>query len=303
MNTFERLRPSFSDVDLVYLQGWGEPLLHPKFWTMVRQAKSAGAMVGFTTNATLFNESSLTRLVHSGVDVVAVSLAGLTQSTQMRFRPGCDLEKIDAALLRLRELKRSIKSNTPAVHIAFILLSVNCGEVDGLAVLAERWGASQIVVSNLTWIGSPALCSDSVLERADLWPQATEILAQAQEKAHKKGIRLHYHGPTLGEPKAICTENVLNSCVVTWNGEVSPCVFTSFGAAHGDRITHYFRNSPHSAERIVFGTVNEQTLPEIWNSATAREFRQVFLDRLKGTGDNCAHLPEPCRHCYKLLAQ
>ena len=30
METFELLEPSFSSAELVFLQGWGEPLLHPR---------------------------------------------------------------------------------------------------------------------------------------------------------------------------------------------------------------------------------------------------------------------------------
>ena len=46
MGTFERMEPHFASAALVYLQGWGEPLLHPKFWEMARRAKASGAHVG-----------------------------------------------------------------------------------------------------------------------------------------------------------------------------------------------------------------------------------------------------------------
>lgn len=51
MQTFDSLTPAFSLTDLVFLQGWGEPLLHPRFWDMVHRVKRAGCWVGFTTNA------------------------------------------------------------------------------------------------------------------------------------------------------------------------------------------------------------------------------------------------------------
>ncbi|MDQ7785248.1 MAG: hypothetical protein RDU20_20350, partial [Desulfomonilaceae bacterium] len=36
MDTFEKLLPFFRRTAHVHLQGWGEPLLHPRFFEMVR---------------------------------------------------------------------------------------------------------------------------------------------------------------------------------------------------------------------------------------------------------------------------
>ena len=46
--TFERLLPTMANVDLVHLQGWGEPLLHPNFSDLVRRAKTTGCRMGTT---------------------------------------------------------------------------------------------------------------------------------------------------------------------------------------------------------------------------------------------------------------
>ena len=39
---FDTLAPVFPKARLVFLQGWGEPLLHPGFPAMVRRVKDAG---------------------------------------------------------------------------------------------------------------------------------------------------------------------------------------------------------------------------------------------------------------------
>jgi MoaA/NifB/PqqE/SkfB family radical SAM enzyme len=61
METFARLEPQFASAALVYLQGWGGPLLHPRFWEMARPAKASGARVGFTTNGTRLDAGTLWR--------------------------------------------------------------------------------------------------------------------------------------------------------------------------------------------------------------------------------------------------
>ena len=57
---------------MVYLQGWGEPFLHPELMTMVRIAKGTGCSVGTTTNGLLLNEKVIRQLVESGMDVLAL---------------------------------------------------------------------------------------------------------------------------------------------------------------------------------------------------------------------------------------
>ena len=47
LTTFQRLLPDLQRVRLVYLQGWGEPFLHPDFFTLVSLAKQAGCQVGY----------------------------------------------------------------------------------------------------------------------------------------------------------------------------------------------------------------------------------------------------------------
>src|SRR5690606_7946257 len=57
LELFETLIPYFSWPHWVYLQGWGEPFLHPDIWRMAELAKQQGAKVGMTTNGTLLNQS------------------------------------------------------------------------------------------------------------------------------------------------------------------------------------------------------------------------------------------------------
>jgi MoaA/NifB/PqqE/SkfB family radical SAM enzyme len=301
MQTFERLRPSFPFADLVFLQGWGEPLLHPKFWEMMRQAKAAGAMTGFTTNATLLDQAHTLQLIQSGVDIMAVSLAGVAPATHERFRPGCGFTQIDGALGVLKELKRERRVQKPHVHIAFMLLRSNWEEVDGLVDLAARWGATQVVVSNLTWIGTEALQEESILANSDLWPEVTRVLERARRDASGRGIEFCYRDPGTGQPRATCTENVHKACFVSYRGDVSPCVFTNFSVSSGEGGIHYFEGRAHKVQRLAFGNVREEMLPAIWNSEAARGFRKSFQSRLAMPSPGTDHLPEPCRHCYKLL--
>ena len=59
METFEALLPAFPAADLVFLQGWGEPLLHPAFWEMAVKARATGAQVDSPPTAVSFTKRTV----------------------------------------------------------------------------------------------------------------------------------------------------------------------------------------------------------------------------------------------------
>jgi len=300
MSTFERMEPHFKSAALVFLQGWGEPLLHPQFWTMARRAKDSGARVGFTTNGTRLDEADLARLLDTPIDILGVSIAGTTAAISDRWREGNDFARLGATLRALKSMKNTRARTEPQVHIAYMLLASNWQELEGLPVLAEAWGASEVVVNNLTFIADPALQQESMFERPDLWPPVLERLETVQADAAARGIALHYDRPDRREPHAQCTEHVLKACFVSWQGNVAPCVLTNHSLKAGAMAIHYFRGQSYPVGSCIFGNVNQQPFETIWKSDAASSFRAAFERREKRQPAGMNDLPEPCRHCYKL---
>lgn len=301
MSTFERLKPDFSMTNLVFLQGWGEPLLHPKFWQMVQMVKSSGTQVGFTTNGTRLDGEGLSKLLDSGVDTMGVSLAGIAPDTHERFRKGCDFGHVDAALRKLKEMKQGLHNKGPSVNIAFMLLRSNWHELGQLPLLAAQWGVSQIVVSHLNLIGSEGMQEESLLAHPELWPEVAASLEITKQEASEKGIALHYHVPDLEKPCPLCTENILRTCFVSYRGDVSHCVMTNLSVKEGAAPLHYFKDQAYALENYTFGNINETSLREIWNSKKACGFRADFEKRLEMKAPGMRYLEAPCKHCYKLL--
>ena len=303
MQTFERLRPNFALTDMVFLQGWGEPLLHPQFWDMARAAKTAGAKVGFTSNGVPLIDKHINRLFEEQVDIMCISLAGATAITHERFRQGCDFARIDNALRKIRKLKRERRVEGPRVHLAFMLLRSNWQEVSVLPTLASEWGVTQVVISNLSFIADVAMQDESLLLHPELWPEVKAALERAKKQAADQGILLHYHQPHLEEPCAICTENVLNACFVSCRGDVSPCVMSNISLRPGATAEYWFQNRTYPVENYLFGNIAEQSLPDIWKGAKAHQFRAAFEERLTLQHPGTHQLAAPCRRCYKLLEQ
>ena len=299
--TFSKLEQSFSSADLVFLQGWGEPPLHPNFWSMVRRVKATGTRVGFATNGVLLGGEHLRYLLDSKVDVVAVSLAGTCEATHERFRKGCDFKKIDSALRTLKRHKRDLRQTHLAVHIAFILLRSNWQELDELPRIASEWGVSQVVVSNLSLVLDEQLQRESLLLDSVLWLEARSRLDAAREEAARCGVSLHYYEPDLSRWQPICPENVLRSCFISYRGDVAPCVMTNFGNGPEPNLTYRFGDHAYPPSQVIFGNVNHASLPDIWRSEAAKTFRNGFQHRLQTSDPGLRNLPEPCSRCYKLF--
>jgi len=303
MQTFELLRPSFALTDMVFLQGWGEPLLHPQFWDIVREVKSAGAKVGFTTNGVPLVDKHINNLFEERVDIMGISLGGATAATHEKFRQGCDFARIDKALRKIRKMKRELQVEGPSVHLAFMLLRSNWREVNRLPTVAAEWGVSQIVINNLSFIGTAAMQDESLLLQPELWPEVSAALESAKKEAADQGIVLHYYRPHMKEPCAICTENVLKACFISYRGDVSPCVMTNISLRPGKTAEYWFQNKTYPVENYVFGNIGERSLPDIWKDAKARQFRAAFEERLTMEHPGTRQLPAPCRRCYKLMEQ
>jgi MoaA/NifB/PqqE/SkfB family radical SAM enzyme len=300
MATFERLEPHFASAALVYLQGWGEPLLHPKFWEMARRAKASGAQVGLTTNGTRLDTDNLARLLELPINIMGISIAGTTAATNDRWRHGCNFTGLGAALTELKRLKAARGGQGTAVHLAYMLLASNWQEVANLPALAETWGANEVVVNYLSFLPDPALQPESLFDRSELWQPVLEQLATVQADAQARGIALHYYRPDRSEPHAECTEHVRKAVFVSWQGDVAPCVLTNHSLKAGATPVHYFRGQSYPVGSCVFGNVNEASFEAIWKSDAARTFRDAFERRLKKKRPGTDDLPESCKHCYKL---
>jgi MoaA/NifB/PqqE/SkfB family radical SAM enzyme len=303
MQMFEQLRPSFALADMVYLQGWGEPLLHPQFWEMVRAVKSAGTKIGFTTNGVPLVDKHINKLFEERVDIMGISLGGATAATHEKFRQGCDFTRIDKALRKIKQMKHKLQAEGPSVHLAFMLLRSNWRELNRLPALAVEWGVSQVVINNLSFIGMAAMQDESLLLQPQLWPEVSAAVESAKNEAERQGVMLHYYRPHMEEPCAICTENVLNACFISYRGDVSPCVMTNISLRHGETAEYWFQNKPYPVENYVFGNIGERSLPDIWKDVKARRFRVAFEERLTEEHPGTRQLPAPCRRCYKLMEQ
>lgn len=285
---FESLTPAFKKTRLVYLQGWGEPLLHPGFFDMVKIAKSAGAKVGTTTNGTLLSRPVANQMAAEGVDIIGFSLAGITEAND-RIRKGTRISAVKRAIQDLREAKKKHESRAPAIHIAFMLLRSNLNEIERLPDFFADLRADQVVVSSLSLVTNPEFAKEAILaDTPDEWAALTRRIQSTWAAAAQKGLDMHFQLVSPFAEAGPCDENVRHALVVGADGNVSPCVITNVPVKR--ETTYYFNQTPYPLPHMSFGNIMDQPINKIWRQPDYKNFRRAFA-----TPD----LPAICRKCYK----
>lgn len=299
--TFDRLIPSFKSANLVHLQGWGEPLLHPSLFEMIGRAKKAGARVGFTTNGMHLDCETIRRTISSGVDLVAISLAG-TPPVNDSIRFGNKGHKILESIAALTyERQKSGPNRSPAVHVAYTLTKSTADDLPTLLEMVADKSVDRIVVNTVDFNADPGLSDEVVLPRNlyeyEYWRKKLDDI---KASAERRGIAFTYYLKHPIRRRFCCTENAERSLFVAVDGSVSPCVFTCLPVRNADKENSNESQAaerenivvPSEYRRIVFGNINTTPLPTIWRTSAYRRFRHSFA---KGA------LDPPCDLCPKMF--
>jgi MoaA/NifB/PqqE/SkfB family radical SAM enzyme len=311
MKIFYGIASCLSNTNLVYLQGWGEPLLNDNLFRMIEFCKMKDKLVGFTTNGQLLEEKIIVELIDLKLDILCVSLAGTTSPTHNRLRKGNDFDQIISNLNLLRELKKQKNASKPNLHIAYLMLESNFEEMRNIILLVQKLGAKQVIASNLTLITGKKLFAEALFNNKQNYDYYSSVLEQIKKEALKKDIIFFYHNP-IPSPflsELNCSENICNALVIDVDGNVSPCVFTMPSLnknliINDNKIpSHYFQNQVFPLKEKRFGNIESESLFEIWNKKSYSAFRNYFDKTIEAILDSkIFERPECCAKCYKGLA-
>ncbi len=307
--TFERIAGAFERAKWIYLQGWGEPLLHRRVFDMIARAKSAGCRVGFTTNGTRLTRANGARLLDLGLDLIAISIAGASATIHEKIRVGSDFAKLTENLQQFLRLRHERGNTRPKVEVFYLMTSANLAELPRAVELAADLGADELVATNLDYVITAGLDALRPYSGSLPAPAYAEAIEEARRVARTTGIAFRPYRLQFAE-MAVCDLNPLKILFVAADGSVSPCVYTSSMGRMA--IPRVFEGRPFEVQVVSFGNVNDHPLMNIWEDAAYRAFRGRFARRaalasamrlgLAGSAvlPEASPAPHACHTCSKL---
>ncbi len=229
-------------VFLLMLWNQGEPFINKNLLDMVRYARSKRIPTITSTNVHFIRTPQDARdIVASGLEEIIVSLDGVTAESYLKYRVGGDFERVVEGIRLLGEARRDLGADSPIIHLQFIIMKHNEGEIDQARALARRLGADRLS-----------------LKTAQVYTQADAETFLPTDERHS---RYRYDAEKLATkaPVVNSCKHLWYSTVVNWDGSVSPCCFDKDGR--------------HSLGDAVSG----RSLSQVWEGVAYRDFRNTVL--------------------------
>ena len=225
-----------------------EPLVHPKFVDIVREAGSYGIPdLWFPTNLLPLTPTKAEAICEAGVKTVGVSMDGTHPETYETIRVGATFARLMRSLDLLNDVRRGAGTR---LRLIFVWMQTNRADLADLPRFAEEVGASEL---DVRFVAPTAhvTAEDELLDGEDPGALRAELAAAAEDAA-ARGLRLVSY-PDFDDGDAIGVRGHLlrwraglydrrrlrgrvrtavggcawprHTVVVRPNGAVSPCIF------------------------------------------------------------------------------
>ncbi len=283
----ERFRHHLVALDLSM---WGDPLIVPDIYHMVRYAHDRRIWTYLSSNLHAFrpDKQHAEKLIDSGLDQLTCSLHGASQRTFELYQPGKDFDTAVAKVRHLIAVRDRLGSRTPDVQLNFVVTRHNeheraafetlsadlgCHAVFSLAALNTRMvnRNREMVELNL----AEDVKRQRIREHIDHWlPRDERYVLDAYLEMRDHDVDPErYNGSKVYDCSWPWRQAVIN-----WDGTVATCC-----------------GSFSSAEDM--GNIFEQSFAQVWNGPRYRAARRSFSKRIPaGEADD-----NPCARCPGFL--
>ncbi len=284
-DAFVRLIDQFEGMEELHLQGLGEPMMHPRFFDMVRYAAAKNVRVTTNSNLTLLNERKAKLCVESGLETLHVSIDGATRETYERIRVRARWDRVFANLEALLRARCSAGVDRPHLRMVMVVMRRNLHELPDLVRLASAWSFEELFVQHLChdfgestlpdvykpmreFVDQETLLSEDPERVKRHFEEARTAAQETRVRLRLPSMRMRDHPP--GTPGPQRCDWPWRRAYVSYQGYAMPCCMVS------------------TPDRIHFGNMIEQGVRPVWSGEAFEAFRR----RLDSDDP-----PDICRSC------
>lgn len=268
---WQAVAPDLDRIASLDFSGGGEPLLHPRLFDRMAEAKAAQCRVGFLTNGTLMGEAAAERILEIGVDWVAVSIDGASAEVYESIRKGAAFETVCGNLERLAE-RRS--GGHPRLMINFLMMPATVFQLEAMVRLSADLGVDVLQLKQADVSRGEAGSGFALFHHRD--DKQLRQLRRAVRRARRLGEKLGIEVTQPGfqpEEMPICGQDPRTSLFVRYDGVVAPCINLAIGGPSS------FLGKPIEFPAVHYGRLPEDSPDEIWDSDLCRFYRKTFEER------------------------
>jgi len=190
MATVSNVLPLLKISRLVWLSGFGEPLLHPDLVPIIKMIRRENPTIeiAFTTNFLLVKGDTMRRLIEAGLSRIQVSVDGDNEMGHA-FSPTPEgvaryQEVLWERLADFHAMKKEMGTSSPLLQFCFVAMRRNIEQLEALLERGHEVGLSSIVVQPVRdYHGT--LHGEDIYENRDV---TLPILIRARETAEQRGI-------------------------------------------------------------------------------------------------------------------
>jgi len=141
------------EVEMVWLQHYGEPFLDKKIFEKIKYAKTNGLQTGISSNGTALSSSVIEDIFESGHDYIIFAFDGASKETYEKIRLGANFEHVTSNIKKFLEMKIKNKINIFTV-LQLICMSETEDEIQDFISQWDIDGVDGIRIRQVTHSGN-----------------------------------------------------------------------------------------------------------------------------------------------------
>jgi len=180
---------------IIVLYHGGEPFLNKNFFKMVKKLKPLTKKIKTVTNGSLLTDSLIYQILESELDIIEVSLDGLSPQENNFIRVGSDYEQITSQIKKLTKIRNQKNLKKPEIFISNAQIPKNIEQTNEIKIPPHLIETFAEIKDDIKYKECYTI----------MWPGMSKV-------GHTK-------------PDYNYCDHIMNTITIRWNGDVVPCCF------------------------------------------------------------------------------